>query len=66
VITPLSAEGFGTQLKQAVKNGARFAVLLGDEELKSQKVVVKNLEKNSQEVVAITEVSAFIRGASSS
>ncbi len=64
VITPLSAEGFGTQLKQAVKNGARFAVLLGDEELKSQKVVVKNLEKNSQEIVTIADVSSYIKNSS--
>jgi histidyl-tRNA synthetase len=33
VITPLEVGGFGAQLKQATKLGARFAVLFGDTEL---------------------------------
>lgn len=60
VITPLEAAGFGVQLKQAVKNGARFAVLLGDEELKSGKVVVKDLAQNSQETISIQEIAAHL------
>jgi histidyl-tRNA synthetase len=56
VMTPLEVAGFGAQLKQAVKHGARFAVLFGDIEYAAGKVVVKDLEKNSQREVAFADV----------
>jgi histidyl-tRNA synthetase len=57
VMTPLEAGGFGTQLKQAVKHGARFAVLFGDAEFKEGKVLLKDLVKNQQTVVPITDLA---------
>jgi histidyl-tRNA synthetase len=57
VVTPLEVGGFGAQLKQAVKLGARFAVLFGESELSEGKVLVKDLEKNAQTAVAFGEVA---------
>jgi histidyl-tRNA synthetase len=57
VMTPLSVEGFGVQLKLASKHGARYVVLLGDSELAEGKVVLKNLLKGEQETVLISELS---------
>jgi histidyl-tRNA synthetase len=48
VVTPLSTDGFGAQLKQASKMGAHYAVLLGEDELSKGKVAVKNLETGKQ------------------
>jgi histidyl-tRNA synthetase len=56
VMTPLEVGGFGAQLKQAVKHGARFAVLFGDTEFAAGKVIVKDLVKNSQNEVIFSEV----------
>ncbi len=56
VITPLEVAGFGVQLKQAVKHGARFAVLFGDTEFAAGKVIVKDLAKNSQSEVPFADV----------
>lgn len=56
-ITPLEVNGFGVQLKQAVKHHARFAVLFGDTEFAEGKVIVKNLEKNLQEIIPFGEVA---------
>jgi histidyl-tRNA synthetase len=56
VITPLEVAGFGVQLKQAVKHGARFAVLFGETEYAAGKVIVKDLAKNSQSEVAFADV----------
>ncbi len=56
VITPLGVDGFGPQLKQAVKHDARFAVLFGDTEFAAGKVIVKDLAKNSQTEVAFSDV----------
>lgn len=57
VMTPLSVEGFGAQLKLAAKHQARYVVLLGDSELAEGKVVLKNLAKGEQETVLISELS---------
>jgi histidyl-tRNA synthetase len=56
VVTPLEVAGFGVQLKQAVKHAARFAVLFGDTEFAAGKVIVKDLEKNSQVEVIFADV----------
>jgi histidyl-tRNA synthetase len=48
VMTPLSVEGFGAQLKLATKHGARYVVLFGDTELAAGKILVKDLLKGEQ------------------
>jgi histidyl-tRNA synthetase len=60
VSTPLSADGFGAQLKLANKHGARVAVLLGDTELAQGQVVVKNLQKVEQTTLPITGLAEKI------
>jgi histidyl-tRNA synthetase len=60
VSTPLSADGFGAQLKLANKHGARVAVLLGDTELAQGQVVVKNLQKGEQTTLPITGLAEKI------
>jgi histidyl-tRNA synthetase len=60
VTTPLEAGGFGAQLKLATKHGARCAVLFGDTELASGKVLVKDLVKGEQLAVAIADVGEHI------
>jgi histidyl-tRNA synthetase len=60
VMTPLAAEGFGVQLKQAAKHGARFAILLGESELAEGKVVVKDLASGQQTTEVLGEVTAKI------
>lgn len=61
VTTPLSADGFGNQLKVASKLGAAFAVLLGESELAEGKVVLKDLRKGTQEVVFVDGLAGVLR-----
>lgn len=61
VITPLSADGFGTQLKLAAKHRARFAILLGDDELARGEVAVKDLIKGAQATVKITDLPSYLQ-----
>ena len=56
VMTPLSVEGFGPQLKIASRHGARFAVLFGDAEWAEQKLIVKDLLAGVQEVVSASDL----------
>ncbi len=57
----LDEAGFGAQIKQALKLGARFVVLFGEEEWKSGKVVLKNLGKNEQTIVDAADVVRVIQ-----
>jgi histidyl-tRNA synthetase len=61
VSTPLSADGFGAQLKLATKHGAKYAVLLGESELSQGQVVVKNLETGEQVTCALTQVDQHLK-----
>ncbi|HUP56605.1 MAG TPA: histidine--tRNA ligase [Bdellovibrionota bacterium] len=63
VVTPLAVDGFGAQLKQASKLGARFAVLFGDSELAKGEVLVKDLAKGEQKTVGKDRVAEQIRTA---
>ncbi|MCR5834827.1 MAG: histidine--tRNA ligase [Selenomonadaceae bacterium] len=44
------------QMKQAAKSGAKFALIIGDDEVNNSTVTVKNMETSAQEVISLTEV----------
>ncbi len=60
-ITPLEPGGFGAQLKLASKHQARFAVLFGEEELKSRQILLKDLASGQQSTVALDRVAEEVR-----
>lgn len=45
------------QMKQAAKSGAKFALIIGDDELKNSAVTVKNLETSAQEIISLEKVA---------
>lgn len=55
-ISALEASGFGAQLKLASRHGARFAVLLGEEELSRQSVALKDLSSGQQSTVTLQDL----------
>lgn len=61
VVTPLQVSGFGDTLKLANKHQARFAVLLGDEELKKNQVLLKNLATGVQTALGSAELVLAIK-----
>ncbi|MEK9773389.1 MAG: histidine--tRNA ligase [Opitutae bacterium] len=52
----LKAAGFGKQFKDAGKSGARYAIILGEDEVNQAMVKVKDLRSGSEENCAITEL----------
>ncbi|MBR5913875.1 MAG: histidine--tRNA ligase [Selenomonadaceae bacterium] len=44
------------QMKQAAKSGAKFALIIGDDEVADKTVTVKNLETSAQETISVDEV----------
>jgi len=48
---------FKAQMKRADKSGARWAILMGDDELSQEKIIVKPLrEQQEQQIVALADV----------
>jgi len=47
-------------MKSAAKSGAKFALIVGDDEIANSTVTVKNLATSEQETVPIDEVFAKI------
>ena len=61
VISAIEEGGFGVQLKQASKFGARFAVILGEVELSRGAVMLKDLAKGEQREVLMDDLAGAIK-----
>jgi histidyl-tRNA synthetase len=62
VLVNCGGGSFKSQFKKADKSGARFALVLGDEEVKSGNVSLKWLrEEHEQKTLAQTDVAAFLK-----
>ena len=48
------------QMKQAAKSGAKFALIIGEDEVAEKSVTIKNLETSAQEKISFDEVAAKI------
>jgi histidyl-tRNA synthetase len=53
--------GLGKRLKKATKMNAGYALILGEEEVSSDKVTVKNLDSGEQIQLSQTEVKSFLK-----
>ena len=49
------------QLKQANKQGAAYAVIIGEQELKQKMGVVRDMNNNSQENVALDDIVEYLK-----
>lgn len=55
---------FKSQFKKADKSGARFALVLGDDEVAKQQIGIKFLREESEQLtLAWTEVTAWLQSA---
>lgn len=61
VATPLASAKFAAQLKLANKANARFAVILGENEIKTQTAAVKNLATGEQTTIAVSDLSNALK-----
>ena len=50
------------QMKQAGKSNAKFALIIGEDEVKNKTVTVKNLSNSEQENIKMDNVIAFVSG----
>ena len=59
----LSGAGFGKQLKRAGKSGARWAVLIGDDEAASGQLQLKDLHSGNSQTMLLSQVAEQIGNA---
>ncbi len=62
----IEAKGFSAQMKAAGKSGARFAVILGEDEWNRGEVIVKNLATGDQQAMARDALPAHLRSSEES
>jgi histidyl-tRNA synthetase len=60
-IASLSERSLKAQLKQANVSGARYAVIIGEDEVKSGTVVLRNMAKGEQQTLTIDKVAEALR-----
>lgn len=59
----LSAGGFKTQFKRADKSGARFALIIGQDELNAHKITLKDLRTDAeQQQISFSELTVYLEG----
>jgi histidyl-tRNA synthetase len=49
------------QLREANRSNAKFALILGEEELANEKIVVKNLSTGDQEIIFLNDLCDYLR-----
>ena len=49
------------QMKMANKTGAKFALILGDDELKKSNIILKDLANGEQEIINISDILTSIK-----
>jgi histidyl-tRNA synthetase len=57
--TDYRANTLKAHLRQADRSGCRFAVLLGDDEAKSESAVVRNMDSKAQETIAMADLPRY-------
>ncbi len=55
-----STKSIKSQMKLANKSGAKFALILGEDERKANKITLKNMSDSSQETVSQQEIIALL------
>jgi histidyl-tRNA synthetase len=56
----LAGRGLKGQMKDAARSGARWAIILGDEELQTQRATVRDLRSGEQQTVLFAEIETAI------
>lgn len=57
----LKTAGLGAQLKKASKENAAYCAILGEEELKNRKIILKNLSTQAQEEISLDALAKTLK-----
>ena len=60
--TDLMGKGLKAQMKYADKVKARFSAVIGDDEVKNKKLILRNMENGETNDVAFDDIAKIIKG----
>ena len=60
VVQNFGVNSFKSQLKKADNLNCRFTVIIGETEVANNKVMVKSMDKQTQELVAVEDLVNFL------
>jgi histidyl-tRNA synthetase len=60
-LASLSERSLKAQLKQANVSGVRYAVIIGEDEVNSKTVVLRNMAKSEQETIPLDKIAELLR-----
>ena len=61
VVTDSLNRNLKAQMKEANKLNVSYSIILGENELKDNKLIIKNMSTGNQEEIAIDELSFFLK-----
>jgi histidyl-tRNA synthetase len=56
----ISGKNIGTQLKNADKDGATYVVVIGDDEIESKNITIKELSTGEEKTVPYSEIGTSL------
>ncbi len=59
VLNELNRRSMKAQMREANRSNAKYAVIIGEDEVKENKVILKNLKESKQEEVLLTELNGY-------
>lgn len=62
VAVDYNAKGMKSHMKKADKLGAKYCIILGEDELVKEQVVLKHLESREQEEIKLEEILSIVKG----
>lgn len=59
---PFAEGSFGKQFKQAAASGARYAIIIGENELANKQATVRDMNSSEETAVPLTQVAEYVAG----
>lgn len=60
---PFSPSGFGKQLKQAAASGARYAVIIGEDELAAGEATIRDMNSSKEQRIPLRQAAEYVASA---
>jgi histidyl-tRNA synthetase len=61
VVQSLSDRSIKAQLKQAGKSGAAYTIIIGEDELKSDSIILRDMSQGSQQSLSINDIATVLK-----
>ncbi|SVD22685.1 uncharacterized protein METZ01_LOCUS375539, partial [marine metagenome] len=50
-----------SQMKEANKLNSKYTIIIGEEEIKNQKAIIKNMESGDQKAISFNQINSYLK-----